>query len=418
MDLQAFNHFLFITFSSQLGVTLFKKIKKSYGGSNMRRLLYSLGTLLTLLSIPFTALAHGTEEEHQQELLMNAMLKNGLIASLVLFIILVAIWYFVKKKINTLNAKKKEENLKRNKLNKLSKAVLFISVIPLLAGITLGFMLNNQNANDSVTFMHIHGLDYTSDGQEIYVPAHDGLKIYSDGMWSDQTEGELHDYMGFSMVEDGFYSSGHPAPGSKMADPIGIVKSIDMGKTLEILDLHEEIDFHGMTVGYYTKDIYVFNPSPNSRMDQPGFYYSTDETKTWNHSKFEGIVGQASSLATHPTEGGIVAIGTDAGVFISQNYGDSFEPLLENVNATAVSFDHNNSLLVALPGKALSISLDDTNQTDLNIPQLDSGDAVAYVKQNPQDINQYVFATFNKDIFITKDSGQTWTEIVDQGTAK
>ncbi|WP_227935953.1 F510_1955 family glycosylhydrolase [Alkalihalobacillus deserti] len=384
----------------------------------MRQLQYSLGTLLTLLSIPFTALAHGTEKEHQQELLMNTMLKNGLIASIILLVGLIAVWYFVNKKMNTLYVKKKEENSKRNKLNKLSKIVLIISVIPLLAAIILGFILKNQNADDSVTFMHIHGLDYTSDGQEIYVPAHDGLKIYADGVWSDHTEGEPHDYMGFSMVEDGFYSSGHPAPGSKMADPFGIVKSTDKGKTLEVLDLYEEIDFHGMTVGYNTKDIYVFNPSPNSRMDQPGFYFSTDETKTWNQSKLEGLVGKASTLATHPTEEGIVAIGTDAGVFISQDYGDSFEPLLENVNVTAVSFDHNNSLLVAVPGKGLSISLDGTNQTDLNIPQLDNGDAIAYVRQNPKDVNEFVFATFNKDIFLTKDSGETWTKIVDQGIAK
>ncbi|WP_332696218.1 F510_1955 family glycosylhydrolase [Halalkalibacter lacteus] len=384
----------------------------------MKQLLYSFGVLLTLLSIPATVFAHGTEEEQQQELLVNTILKNGFIVSLVLFVGLIAVWYFLKKKMNTLNMKKKEESIKRSKLSKLSKTVLFISVIPLLAAIILGFIQNSQGDDESVTFMHIHGLDYTGDGQEIYVPAHDGLKIYSDGMWSDQTEGELHDYMGFSMVEDGFYSSGHPAPGSKMADPFGIVKSTDKGKTLEILDLYEEIDFHGMTVGYNTKDIYVFNPAPNSRMDEPGFYYSTDETETWNQSKLEGIVGQASTLAAHPTEEGVVAIGTDAGVFISKDYGDSFEALLENVNATAVSFDHHNSLLVSVPGKVLSISLEGTNQTDLNIPQLDSGDAVAYVRQNPQDVNEYVFATFNKDIFMTKDSGETWMEIVDQGTAK
>ncbi|WP_227935586.1 F510_1955 family glycosylhydrolase [Alkalihalobacillus deserti] len=384
----------------------------------MKQLLYSIGALLTLLNIPINVLAHGTEDEHQQELLLNSMLKNGLISSIVLFAALIAVWYFLKKKMNSLNMKKKEESVKRNRLNTLSKSVLFISVIPLLAAVILGFMQNNESTEDAVTFMHIHGLDYTADGQEIYVPAHDGLKIYSEGMWSNQTEGELHDYMGFSMVEDGFYSSGHPAPGSKMADPFGIVKSIDKGKTLEILDLYEEIDFHGMTVGYKTKDIYVFNPAPNSRMDKPGFYYSTDETKTWNQSKLEGLVGQASTLAAHPTENGVVAIGTDSGVFLSTDYGNSFESLLENVSAVAVSFDHSNSLLVTVPGKLLSISLDGTKQTDLNIPQLNSDDVIAYVRQNPQEANEYVFATFNKDIFITKDSGETWMEIVDQGTAK
>ncbi|MGJ9385387.1 F510_1955 family glycosylhydrolase [Salipaludibacillus sp. CF4.18] len=384
----------------------------------MRHLLYSFAMVLTLLAIPFNVLAHGTEEEHQQELLMNTMIKNGIIGSLVLFVVLLLVWYVLKKKMNGLNIQKKEESVKRNKLNKISKSVLFLCFIPLLAAVILGFLHNNESTENGVTFTHIHGLGYTNNGQEIYVPSHDGLKMYSDGIWSNQTEGEQHDYMGFSMVEDGFYSSGHPAPGSKMANPFGILKSTDKGKTLETLDLYKEIDFHGMTVGYTTKDIFVFNPEPNSRMDEPGFYYSTDETKTWNQSKLEGLVGQASTLAAHPTEEGTVAIGTDSGVFISTDYGNSFEPLLENENATAVSFDHNNSLLVSVSGQLLSISLVDNSQSHLSIPSLDSDDAIAYVRQNPQNASEYVFSTLNKDIYITKDSGDTWTKIVNKGSAE
>jgi hypothetical protein len=65
----------------------------------------------------------------------------------------------------------------------------------------------------NATFMHIHGLGYSSDGKRLFIPVHNGLKVHADGKWSD-APGEKHDYMGFSIADNGFYSSGHPAVGS------------------------------------------------------------------------------------------------------------------------------------------------------------------------------------------------------------
>ncbi|MDQ0256369.1 hypothetical protein J2S74_003789 [Evansella vedderi] len=301
---------------------------------------------------------------------------------------------------------------------KYKNSTLIIIVSLLLVAAIIIVAQNVISTSNNVTFQHIHGLDYSGDGQTIYVPAHDGLKFYKNGTWYDQTEGELHDYMGFSMFEGGFYSSGHPAPRSQMGDPFGIVKSTDSGKTLEILDLYEEVDFHGMAVGYRTREIYVFNPHPNSRMTEPGFYYTTDETETWNQSELKGLIGQPSSLAAHPTNEGVVAIGTNTGLYLSQDYGNSFISLLENMNVTAVSFDHGDSLLVGLPQGLISIKMDGSDQIDFTIPSLDSGDVITFVKQNPENENEYVYSTRNKDIFLSKDGGATWEMIVNQGVAE
>lgn len=189
-----------------------------------------------------------------------------------------------------------------------------------------------------------------------------------------------------------------------------------MGKTLQILDLYKEVDFHSMTVGYKTKEIYVFNPEKNSRMPEPGFFYTIDETKTWLKSDMKGIDGQPTSLAAHPTVKGVVAIGTDKGVFLSKDYGNNFEAIIPNINVTSISFDHNNGLLVGSTSLIRFNLL--TNKTmDMNIPKLEN-DAIAYVKQNPVTKNEFMFATFNKDIYLTKDIGNSWTEIVDNGLAK
>jgi hypothetical protein len=106
---------------------------------------------------------------------------------------------------------------------------------------------DNQE-DENITFedsslTHVHGLGYSTNGSFIMIPAHDGLKVFKEGKWGSLT-GDKHDYMGFSVVNKGFYSSGYPAEGSSLKNPFGIVMSEDNGKSLNILDLHGEIDFH------------------------------------------------------------------------------------------------------------------------------------------------------------------------------
>jgi hypothetical protein len=125
----------------------------------------------------------------------------------------------------------------------------------------------SHNAVGDSVFMHIHGLGYSSDGKRLFIPVHNGIKVYADGKWSN-APGEKHDYMGFSAADNGFYSSGHPAVGSKFKNPLGLIKSADEGKSITVLALEGEVDLHGMSVSYRTHSLYVINPEPNSKMKQ------------------------------------------------------------------------------------------------------------------------------------------------------
>jgi photosystem II stability/assembly factor-like uncharacterized protein len=345
-------------------------------------------------------------------------LPYGFWVSLMVLIVSIFFFFLLKKKMIVLNGKKTERQKQREKWNRLSKIIITIGGVSVIGIIGFGIVAVS-NTHNQVTLEHIHGLDYKSDGLAIYIPAHDGLRVFKDRKWSIPA-GEKHDYMGFSMVEDGFFSSGHPAADSTLADPLGIVKSNDYGKTIKLLDLYKENDFHGMTVGYHTKDIYVFNPNKNSKMNDAGFYYSTDETKTWNKSKLDGLSGQPTALAAHPTEKGVIAIGTDSGVYVSKDYGNTFEMLIANVNVTAVSFSHDNALLVGMmKGRAslLKFDLSTKKQIPFKLPSLGASDMIAYVKQNPKNKKEYVFATFEKNVFISKDDGTNWIKVVDKGVA-
>lgn len=90
-----------------------------------------------------------------------------------------------------------------------------ISAIFLVGVAVVAFVLLSARQQDGTTdstrveIPHIHGLGFSSDGSRLLVPAHIGLLSYENSRWS-QPDLPAHDYMGFSPVDTGFYSSGHP----------------------------------------------------------------------------------------------------------------------------------------------------------------------------------------------------------------
>ena len=80
-------------------------------------------------------------------------------------------------------------------------------------------------AQGGVTLTHIHGLAYSADGNRVMIPSHHGLAVYENGKWS-KAPGPQHDYMGFSATSKYLYSSGHPAPGSGLINPFGLIRTM------------------------------------------------------------------------------------------------------------------------------------------------------------------------------------------------
>lgn len=200
-----------------------------------------------------------------------------------------------------------------------------------LGGITLGALavvlvilagwLPFGRAKAEVVFPDLHGLGFSADGRQLVVAVHDGLRIYENGQWN-EPDLPAHDYMGYSPTDEGFYSSGHPHPSAGLRNPLGLVKSSDGGRRLVRLGFEGESDFHLMGVGYFSHAIYVFNPAPNSKL-APGLHYSLDDGKTWNQSALQGIAARPIQIAVHPTEVNTLAIATEAGLFISSDFGST-----------------------------------------------------------------------------------------------
>lgn len=273
-------------------------------------------------------------------------------------------------------------------------------------------------AAGSITLKHIHGLSFSADGTQLFIPSHDGLAIHSKDGWS-VAPGPRHDYMGFAVTREFFYSSGHPAPGSPLQNPFGLIKSPDGGQTWQSLGLAGEADFHLLATGYQTNAVYVVSAAPNSRMPQPGLYVTTDDGNHWQQASKSGLsAGRLRSLAVHPTQAQVVAVGGDNGLYLSQDSGENFQRLVEGIRVLAIFFAFDGDSLwfssLAEQPTLTRRHWQTGASVALTLPPLHR-DAVSYIAQNPTNQQEWAIATFKRNVYLSSDHGQTWRQIAKQG---
>ena len=264
---------------------------------------------------------------------------------------------------------------------------------------------------------HVHGLAFSPDGKQLLIPSHLGIAVYNEGRWS-KAPGPRHDYMGFAATKTSLFSSGHPAPGTGLVNPFGLIRSGDGGRTWGKLGLEGESDFHFLAAGYQTNAIYVYNVARNSKMDRTGIHYTVNQGLLWRHADAQGLAGKIAALAVHPTDAARVAVATDRGVFLSTDSGARFEQLAGGEQAFAVYFDlDGNHLWVgSYRGRAALARIDLKNRQAMAMPLPElTRDAVAYIAQNPRQPSHYAIATLERDVYLSQDAGRRWTAIARRG---
>lgn len=170
-----------------------------------------------------------------------------------------------------------------------------------------------------------------------------------------------------------------------------------------------------MGVGYYYHAVYVINPEPNSGIGA-GLFYTIDDGQTWTQSSAQELNVSPIQIAVHPTEPGTVALATQAGLFLSNDYGENFTLLGDAASITAVTFHPNGSTLFFGYQNLYAYGLTTAETETLNsLPALGEN-GLNYIAVNPVS-GELAIATANRDIYLSQYNRQTWQQIAAQGRA-
>jgi hypothetical protein len=261
---------------------------------------------------------------------------------------------------------------------------------------------------------HVHGLQIPAWGDgDVYVSTHEGAFRIREDDWSWISQ-QPHDFMGFAAHpsdEGVLYSSGHPAPGSDLPNPIGFMVSTDGGATWEPRSLQGEVDFHTMAVHPEDGDV-VYGYDGRS-----GLLRTTDRGGTWEAVPAPALADAGlMSLAVGAGDGVLLA-GTEAGLLRSSDAGQSWEALIE-APVTAVRVDTSDPdrlvAYAAAEGQGVVVS-EDGGETWRSMGLVLDDDAAGHVAVDPGDPDILWAGTFGESLWRTTDGGQSWQQLVAEG---
>ncbi|TCI29720.1 hypothetical protein EVJ33_08700 [Exiguobacterium sp. SL-10] len=261
------------------------------------------------------------------------------------------------------------------------------------------------------TVSHIHGAGFWQDGRPV-IATHTGLMEFREDGWYELSSNR-HDYMGFELVADGFYASGHPAQDSQYENPLGVVRGTEKGETLEIRSLEGEADFHYMSVGYETESIYVYLEQATKEL-APGFYRSLDGGVSFEPMKMDGIEGRGiagiSADASEPKR--VFVYGPD-GILVSDDGGDTFEPFNDQGNIVTMATAKGQLSYIAKTGTSFDLVVSDLTEeteTSIDLPSM-SADNVPI--ELVMEADRLLLATSDNSVYVFEDEG--WTQLLKAG---
>ncbi|MDW0111113.1 F510_1955 family glycosylhydrolase [Sporosarcina aquimarina] len=301
---------------------------------------------------------------------------------------------------------------------------------PLVGAVLGGLLILSACSNKEASFAyedvknpevdHIHGSGYSNGGPDFVIATHAGLYAYGEDGWKEANR-EKNDYMGFQPTEDGFFASGHPAVNSDLKNPFGLMKSTDKGATFEQLAFYGEIDFHYLGAGYKSNVVYVFNESPTADL-KGGLNYTLDEGKTWTTSKMEGFTATTlSNLAVHPSNEEMIAIGSQEGLFLSTDFGDTFAKLNDATMITYVTLIEDGGYYATIEKedrpRLNRFTIDKTEESTISLPD-ELHSPIQFIATSPDDSEEVVVTAYDNSIYKTTDAGSTWIQLANAGQLK
>ena len=134
-----------------------------------------------------------------------------------------------------------------------------------------GLFISPTNAQSFDSVMHIHSAK--AFGCKVLLGTHNGLFEYVGQNNMKPVGTEPFDTMGLASYGSTLFASGHPAPGSKLPEPLGLLRSDDSGKSWKQISLQGKVDFHFLLAG--KSELYGVDAQSGDLM------YSANLGKSW-----------------------------------------------------------------------------------------------------------------------------------------
>jgi hypothetical protein len=269
---------------------------------------------------------------------------------------------------------------------------------------------------------HVHGLAVDPfDPTVLWIGTHVSLIRVRNGLEWLRVGRPHYDMMGFNVhpkEPNVLLTSGHPGPGDRRPNPLGVEISRDGGQTWQPLALVGQADFHAMTIGRADpKMLYGWNVSGRT-----GLYRSREGGRTWEYLGDRGLE-RVFYLAVHPERSTTVFAGTGHGFMISEDAGTTWRIFL-----SAQLFSAPVTAVEAHP-KDPRIMYAYAMRLDLGLVRSEDGgrqwtpvgfypgerDAVSNFALDPTNSQVLYFATFSGDVYRSRDGAKTWDRWVTRG---
>ena len=239
---------------------------------------------------------------------------------------------------------------------------------------------------DSVS--HIHHVKVV--GSKILVLTHEGLYELVGKNDMKLVGKERIDVMGFTSLGNVLIASGHPAVGSKMPNPIGVMKSLDGGLTWKSVSLSGKVDFHFLEGA--GSDLYGADSQTGN------LKYSADSGKTWR------VLGANTftDIAVSPEMSGMAVAIKGSELLLTENAFKSTTKLKNALKFTQIEW--RKSGLYGLSGNSLYKSINSgktwTKQSTFKgTPGILSAS------------DQLILVTVGSDIYRSKNEGKSFKKL-------
>jgi hypothetical protein len=234
---------------------------------------------------------------------------------------------------------------------------------------------------DSVS--HIHHVKAVDN--KVLLLTHEGLYQLVSKNKMNLVGKDKFDVMGFTTLGKALLASGHPSQGSKMPNPIGLVKSIDGGSTWKAISLVGEVDFHFLEGA--GSDLYGADAQTGNLM------YSKNSGKTWSSLGMNTF----TDIAVSPITSGMAVAIKNSELLLTKNAFKSATKIKNTLKFTQIEW--RKSGLFALSGASLYNSLD-SGKTWKKVNTFKGAPGILSAS------DQLMLVTVGSDIYTSSDAGR------------